>query len=73
MWLHEREVPQGRHAHVLAGGGGCTSRDAVLRCCGHRQHLPQVEDRAGDRGPALEDRVSRYTRLHRQRSSLLSK
>lgn len=66
MRLPKWTMPQGWHTHHIDGDCRCSGVDAIL-CHGHHdEHLSQMEDRAGDRRPTVENRFGRDQRLFQQ-------
>lgn len=63
MRVPQRALSQGRHAHAQHSRRGCARGHTLLRGRIHPEHIPEVEDRAGDRGTPVEDRPRRHTRL----------
>lgn len=72
LWISKRKVSERRFTDNVARSSWDISSDAVLRSSGHHQYIPQVENRAGDRGSAVEDRPARDSRVSRQRARVVA-
>ena len=72
MRFHERALHERRHPHHVDGGGGRPGPHPVLCRCHHDEHLSQVENRARNRGPAVEDRSGRHQGLLQHGNRILA-
>lgn len=72
MRLRERTVHERRRSRDVDDCRRRARADSVLFDRRYHQYLPEVEDRAGDRGAAVEDRGARDQRLLQQRHRLVA-